>query len=57
MQTKETLLNLLELDDFCVSCDQRKASAKRNPDGLCDDCNGGIYRRKTKAERVKHASH
>lgn len=27
----------------CPSCEHRKASAAKNPDGLCDECNGGIY--------------
>jgi hypothetical protein len=49
MRTNEIKLTAeQQLADYCVSCDQRKHSAAQNPDGLCDDCNGGIYVRQNK---------
>lgn len=36
--------------DPCPSCGHRKHSATRNSDGMCDECNGGVYLRKRLAE-------
>lgn len=36
--------------DPCPSCGHRKHSATRNPDGMCDECNGGVYLRKRLSE-------
>lgn len=38
----------MRMTAFCPSCDQQKASAARNQDGLCDECNGGVYQRTKK---------
>ena len=35
----------------CPSCDILKRSAAVNPDGLCDECNGGIYAKKIKVKK------
>lgn len=42
-ENSNTLTERQQQADFCISCDQRKYSAGRNPDGLCDECNGGLY--------------
>jgi hypothetical protein len=37
----------------CPSCEIRKASAAKNPDGLCNECNGGVYIKKKGGNKVE----